>query len=230
METKTAEQLSAALTVEKANINTYKAALGFTEPQIEECQQDHANLAAAIANVGIADADKQSVTKVKNAIYNGDANESIQPYPSFTLTPLPFPLVKAGALARYNTRKALAKLSSNYTDQIGTAMGYKDAASDPVSPDSVIPVIEAINAAAFGYSFGLLVSGREKASMWEVQIQREGANTWETVMSATGKSADVTITPTTPGKTERILVRVILKKNNQYYGQPSDPKYVTVNP
>jgi hypothetical protein len=230
METKTAEQLLAALTVEKANINTYKTVLGFGEAQIDECEQDHANLSAAITNVGVADADKQSVTKVKNAVYNGDASESIQPYPSFTLTALPFPLVKAGALARYNNRKGHAKLSGNYTDQIGTAMGYKDAPADPISPDAVLPIIEAINAAAFGYAFALIVSGRAKSNMWEVQIQREGSNTWETVMSATGKSADVIVAPTTPGKTERILVRVILKKNNQYYGQPSDPKYVTVNP
>jgi hypothetical protein len=230
METKTAEQLLAALTVEKANINTYKTVLGFSGAQISESEQDHANLSAAIANVGIADADKQSVTKVKNAIYNGDINESIQPYPSFTLTTLPFPDVKAGALSRYNNRKGHAKLSANYTDQIGTAMGYKTVTSDPVSPDAVIPLIEAINASAFGYAFGMIVSGREKADMWEVQIQREGSNTWQTVASATGKSADITITPTTPGKAERILVRVILKKNNQYYGQPSDPKFVTVNP
>jgi hypothetical protein len=38
------------------------------------------------------------------------------------------------------------------------------------------------------------------------------------------------VTPTTPGESEQIQVRVQLKKNNQNYGQPSDMVYVTVNP
>jgi hypothetical protein len=229
MRVDTAEKLLEALTVERANINTYKTQLGFSNDKVTECEQDHANLSTALENVGIADADKQSVTKVKNAVYNGNPNESIQPYPSFNLTSLPFPDVKAGVLSRYNNRKASAKLAAGYTLQIGTAMGYADAPSEPVSPSDVKPSIQAF-AAMVGYLFSLIVTGRAEATMWEVQIQRKGSDTWQTIMSATGKSADITITPTTPGQAEQILVRIILKKNNQVYGQPSDPVYVTLNP
>ena len=86
MKTNTAELLLEALTVELANIRTYQTPLGFSGADVEECEQDRANLQAALHNAGIADADKQSVTKVKNDVYNGDVNESIQPYPTFALT------------------------------------------------------------------------------------------------------------------------------------------------
>lgn len=229
MRTDTAEKLLEALTVEKANINTYKAQLGLTNTDVEECEHDHANLSAALDNVDIADADKQSVTKVKNAVYNGDSNESLEPYPTFALTALPFPDVKAGALSRYNNRKGRAKLAAGYTAQIGTAMGYTDTPAEPVSPSEVKPTVQAF-AAAFGFLFSIIVGNRAEATMWEVQIQRKGSDTWQTVASATGKSADITVTPTTPGQAEQILVRVILRKNNATYGQPSDPVYVTLNP
>lgn len=230
MKTDTPERLLAALAVEKANIETYKTPLGFSGGDITECEQDYANLQAALANVGIADADKQSVTKVKNDVYNGNVNDSIQPYPSFALTALPHPSVKAGALSRYNNRKGRAKLAAGYTQQIGIAQGYADEAAGKISPADVKAVIQSISAAAFGSVFALIVSNRGDSDMWEVQIQRKGSDAWHTITSATGKSADITITPTTPGQPEQILVRVILKKNNQIYGQPSDPAYVTVTP
>jgi len=229
MDTRTAELLLAALNVEKANINTYKTQLGFTNVEVTESEQDYGNLAAAIGNVAVADADKQSVTKVKNAVYNGDENESIQPYPTFTLTALPFPDVKAGVLTRYNRRKGKGRLSANYTQQIGVAMSYEGTASEQISPSDVKPSVQAF-AALIGYLFSLVVLNRAGATMWEVQIQRKGSDVWQTIASATGKSTDITITPTTPGQAEQILVRVILKKNNQSYGQPSDPVYVTLNP
>lgn len=229
MKTRTAEELLEALTVEKANINTYKSQLGFANTDVEECGQDHANLSAAIDNADIADADKKSVTKVKHDIFNGDTNDSIQPYPTFALTALPFPEVKADALARYNNRKRRGKLAAGYTGQIGTAMGYADTPAESISPSEVKPSVQAF-AAALGFMFSLVVGNRADATMWEVQIQRKGSDTWQTVASATGKSADITVTPTTPGTAEQILVRVILKKNNQIYGQPSNPVYVTLNP
>jgi len=230
MKTRNAEELFEALTVEKANIGTYKTQLGFSSDDVDECEHDHANLQAAIANVGIAEADKKSVTKVRNAVYNGDADDSIQPYPAFALTALPFPAAKAGALARYLNRKGRGRLGAGYTEQIGTAIGYASDSTGKIQPEQVRAIIQSISAAAFGYVFALIVAGRGDADMWEVQIQRKGSDTWQTTQSATGKSADIRINPTTPGQPEQILVRVILKKNNQIYGQPSDPAYVTLNP
>lgn len=229
MNTRTAEMFFDALTVEKANINTYKTQCGFSNPDVAECQQDHANLEAALANVTIADADKQSVTRVKNAVYNGDVNESVDPYPSFSLTPLPHPDVKAGALSRYNNRKGRAKLAAGYTDQIGIAMGYAGEPAGSVSPDSVKPTIT-VEAAQTDYLFSVVVANRAESDMWDVFTLRKGAADWVSAGRFTGKSADITITPTTPGNPEQIQVRVQLRKSNQNYGQASDIVYVTVNP
>jgi hypothetical protein len=230
MDTRTAELFFEALTTEKANIETYKSQLGFSDAQIDECIHDHANLAAGIANVQIADADKQSVTKLKNNLYDGNPNEALNPYPSFTMTALPFPAMKAGALSRYNNRKRQGKLSADYTSQIGLAMGYETSPADSITPNTVKAIIEAVSSAAVGYTFGIIVSNRAKSDMWEVQIKRKGSDTWQTIGSATGKSADFTVTATTQGEAEQIEVRVLLKKANQIYGQPSDPTYLTLNP
>jgi hypothetical protein len=230
MKTDTAPKLLAALNVEKANIGTYKSDLGFGDPEIDECTQDQANLEVALENVPIATESKQSVTEVKDQVYNGDPDESINAYPSFALTALPNPAVKAGALSRYNNRKGRAKLASGYTEQIGIAMGYVDTPAEPVSPGSVKPVIDVASPAASGYSFTLVISGREDADAGDVLIRRGGSETWAFAKSFTGKAVDITISPTTPGQPEKIQVTVQLKRKNENYGQPSDAVSVTVNP
>ena len=63
-----------------------------------------------------------------------------------------------------------------------------------------------------------------------MQIQRKGSETWQDAAFATNNPVEVTITPTTAGQPERILVRAILLKNNEPVGQPSDPTFVTANP
>lgn len=227
----TPERLFDKLTVEKANVNTYKTQLGFGAPEIDENEQDHANLGTAIENVPIATDGKESVTEVKNAVFNGDGNESVNPYPSFTLTALPFPNVKAGALSRYENRKKRAKLASGYTEQIGIAMGYVDAVGEHVSPDSVQLVIETAHPAASGYGFALIVSNRVDADSWQVKYRvKGGGETLHNLDTATGKSAEFTVPPLTPGQPMQIEVIVQGRKNNQNYGQPSDPKAVTLNP
>ena len=64
---------------------------------------------------------------------------------------------------------------------------------------------------------------------YKIQIQRNGQNTWQDVAFADSNPCEVTITPTTLGESERILVRAILIRKNEPVGEPSDPTYVTVN-
>lgn len=142
MTIKSAEQLLEALTVEKANIETYKVQLNFSSLDVTECNQDHSNLTTALDNQDITDAVSKGVTKVKNLVYNGKSTETVEPYPASAIAELPFPSVKAGSLSRYNNRKARAKLSSGYTKQIGLAMGYEDTPPDPVQPDTLTAAIK----------------------------------------------------------------------------------------
>lgn len=117
---------------------------------------------------------------------------------------------------------------TNYAKADGEALGFESVSSAPLNPNEVKPTIQ-VTAAASNYHFSIVVSGREAATMWDVYILRKGGE-WTKVETCNGKSADVQITPTTPGDAEQIQVRVQLRKNNADYGQPSDPTYVTVNP
>jgi hypothetical protein len=65
--------------------------------------------------------------------------------------------------------------------------------------------------------------------MWVVMIQPKGGE-WSNAGTFTGRSADVTYTPATPGNPVAVSVRVQLKKKNANYGQLSDIVAFTVNP
>ena len=154
-----------------------------------------------------------------------------QPTPQFPENPnftLPI-VIPTGMFDRLNKLVDRIRAAPAYTDEIGALLGILPTALDSISPENVKPTIQTF-AAANNYHFSVVVAGRAEANMFEVELRRAGQETWETVKSATGKSVDVTITPTTPGKPEQLQVRVQLQKNNADYGQPSDPAYVTVNP
>jgi len=76
-----------------------------------------------------------------------------------------------------------------------------------------------------------VVANRAESDQWEVQASpTTAAPNWAFVKAATGKSTDVTFTPTTPGQPQQFQIRIQLKRNNVNYGQLSDPVFVTVNP
>lgn len=153
-----------------------------------------------------------------------------KPTPEFPADPnfaLPV-VVKTGIFERLVDLVNRIKVAPNYTDQIGASLGIVPTETGSVTPDNVKPVIEAF-AALEGYEFSIVVSNRAKADQWLVAILREGATKWQNIKAATGKSVDVEVQPTQEGKPERLQVRVQLIKNNEDYGQPSDPTFVTIN-
>ncbi len=216
MQTRTAEQLLEALTVEKANINTYRTQLGLTEADVTACTEDHANLTAALDNVDVVEADKKGVTQVKNLVYSGDPNITVEPYPSFTLTALPFPDVKAGSLSRYNNRKGRAKLAAAYTTQIGMAMGYEDTPPDPISP-------ELLNAALKSYknlgSYQLEAAfAKQGMSGMVFQYRLKGAEKWLDIKTALQSPATFGIPPQPDDAAVEIELRCRLLNGNQQVG------------
>lgn len=108
-------------------------------------------------------------------------------------------------------------------------MGIVVPKGEGISPGSVKPTGD-VSAAQNGYLFSVVVANRGESDQSEVQIRRAGSETWTTVKAFTGKSVDVTVSPTTPGQPEQIQVRIQLKKKNENYGQVSDAVSVTVNP
>lgn len=220
------DELIGKLTTQKANIGTYGPEVGATLPEIADITNDLENLEEAGEISEVVDDNKKVCTQIKQALFNGDENVPIPEYPVFPVAVLPQP-AKAGALQRFIDRGKRWKTSNGWTPEIGTALGYDGPAPKPV-PGTVKPSIEAFAAAA-NAMFSLVVSNRGEAPMWDVYILRKGGN-WTKVDTASGKSADIHVALTTPGEAEQIQVRVQLRKNNEDYGQLSDPVYVTLNP
>ncbi len=117
---------------------------------------------------------------------------------------------------------------TNYAKADGEALGFESTASQPVVPADVKPTIH-LFASAHDYGVTIVVNGRNGVMNWDVYLTRKGGNRTK-YTTCEGKSADITITPTTPGDAEQVQIDIQLRKSNANYGQPSDPAYVTVNP
>ena len=211
-----------------AVINQYKSELGISDADIAALHNDFLALDWILGRANLVTEFEGMFFGVKKLLIRGEKDAALGAFSEAPDLALPVGVtLAAGIEKRSRERDALYRLKAS--EAARQALDLVDA-PDNLSPDDVKANIDAVSAAAFGYTFALIVSGRGKSDMWEVQIRRKGSETWQTTGSATGKSADFTIAPTTPGAAEQIEVRVILKKANQIYGQPSDPTYVTLNP
>lgn len=204
------------------------ASLGFSAAEIDGFGDDNTVMQF------LADGDTQlnafgsAVRQYRKIITEGDIGEPTPAFPAnpaFALTTT----IVTGLFERLNKARARIMAAPTYTDETGALLGILPGTSGSISPDSVKPTIT-VSPAQTGYLFSVVVANRAESDMWEVWILRKGSANWSNAKTATGKSVDVTVTPTTPGDAEQMQVRVQLRKNNQNYGQPSDVVYVTVNP
>ncbi len=217
MQTNTAERLLEALTVEAANISTYETQLGFSRTEVDECNQDKANLEVTLDNTDVARAGSKGTTAIKDAYYNGNPAETIEPYPSMALTVLPFPSAKAGALSRYNNRKGRAKLAAGYTREIGIAMGYEDAPSEPVSPDSLQGSLKSYKDLG-DYEFEAAFAKQGMSGLL-IQYRVKGTERWFDIKTALSSPVTVRVTPPgTDGAALEIEIRVRLLDGNTQVG------------
>ena len=230
MPIKTLDQLIAVLTAMKGNIDTYQAAVGATAADITFVAHALENLVYLRGYSEEVDAFKKGVFQMKQTAFNGDVNEVIGPFPVVAAGASPTPL-NAGYLERVNILIRRFKLGPGYNHDIGVALGFES--SDPSlqiqDPSTVKPTVEAF-AAQTGYVASVVVGNRANSDQWEVQASPASAPNWHVVKTATGKSTDVTFTPTTPGQPQQFQIRIQLKRNNQDYGQLSDIVTVTANP
>lgn len=226
MATPSFDALISKLTLQAANIETYKSDVDASAQERADITNDLGNLVYIQDYADVIDGDKKTVTQIKQALFNGDENIAIPVIPTVAAGALPN-AAKAGAYQRFQERGKRWKTATGYTVEIGTALGYGGTTAQ-ADPATVKPTIDVFGAAT-NYHFSIVVSGRHEANMWDVYILRK-VGSWTKINSASGKSADISVTPTTPGDAEQIQVRVQLKKNNADYGQVSEPAYVTVNP
>lgn len=204
------------------------AGLGFTANEINSLNNDNDVLQFLLGAAVEIEAYKKSVKEYREIITEGEIGEPNPQFPANPALALPAS-IDAGMFERLVKLVERIRAAPNYTDQTGALLGILPTQSEQIAPSEVKPQIETF-AAQTGYQFSVVVAGRGESDMWEVLILKKGSASWQSVKTAVGKSVDVTITPTTPGESEQIQVRVQLRKNNQNYGQPSDMAYVTVNP
>ena len=224
MQVDTYEKLLTMALLQKQNLPNYKTDVGATGEEITSVTEAAENLQYIKDFLITVEADKMTLTQIKNAVYNGDAVSDFGGFPAFTP---PHALV-AGLKEQFQKRNARYKLAEGYTKEIGIALGIEEN-TQPISPDSVKPTFEAFPAQT-GYEAALVIANRGKSDMWRALGRKMNSEKWGEIGSATGKSADVSIAPTTEGQPERMEIKIQLYKSNEPYGQASDPQYVTFNP
>jgi hypothetical protein len=227
MKIRTYDELVNCLVLQNANLPTYKTQVGAGDADIEAVAEELANLQYLDEYAATTDAKKKTVFEIKQAVFNGDPDDGVSPFPVFAAAAPPFALV-AGCLERAQKRNARFKTADGYTKEIGIALGI-DGDSQSISPDSVKPTLE-VTPAQSGYEAAIVVGKRGNATMYKVLGRRMNSETWNVLDSGTGKGGSVTITPTTPGLPEKMQLKIQLYKNNEPYGQQSDPVDATFNP
>lgn len=179
------------------------------------------------ARHGFDEAGKQC-TKYMNTIAGNDPNAD--PPTTFTYTAgSGAPADPEPGVEKYirDIRREVVGLT-NYAKADGEALGFEAIATPSLNPNDVKPSVQ-LFAAAHDYEVTIVVTGRNGVSSWDIYETRKGG-TRTKVDTRDGKSGNIFIVPTTPGDPERVQIDVQLRKNNQNYGQPSDPAFVTANP
>ena len=223
----TIEKLLAMLLLQKANLPTFQSKVGATNAEIEEINQDVENLQYLIDLASLVEANKKTVNKIKQQVFNGDPDEEVSPFPVFPAIAAPFPLV-SGCLDRTSKRNRRYKAAAGYTKEIGMALGI-DGDNPPIPPESITPTLEAFPAQG-SYEAAVIVSKRGKSDMWKLLGRKMNGENWSEITSGTGKSINFKITPTVAGLPERLELKIQLYKANEIYGQQSNPTYATFNP
>lgn len=211
----------------EGKIAGHAAELDLTPAEVTEIEK---MCAAAIAvidfNTEFAST-AHAVTEWRDNVFNGIKGKTLTDPP----TPETFtndPAYETGIFQATRDWRDRWLAANGYTKAIGEDLMILGTKGDKVSEADVTPTISA-HAAASGYLVGLIVTGREDSDQWIVETRQNGGS-WTNTGSFTGKTADVHITPTTPGQPEVIEIRVRLRRKNADYGNPSQIATVTVNP
>ncbi len=222
----TPAELLEALTILEANINTYQIEVGATAEDIKEINNFRANLATVLNNADIVNADKQTMTQIKKAVYKGNPAAKIPSYPPFELIPLPFPDQKAGADQFYRKIKARYKTAQNYTKEIGTALGFEKSSSEKVSPDQLVAALKLADAGNHQYVVNFAKQGQNGLL---IQDRPRGTEKWRDAKTAL--MSPVTINapePSDENAAVQLEVRGRLLKGNIQVGKWSPIYLLTV--
>lgn len=216
------------LRLQSLKIDEFKADAGADGDDISSIKNDYQNMKAITEFCPLADEYKTGAFAIKRALIRGEIGEAVGTLMTAPVFTPPFDLV-SGIEKRSRERDGRFKRSKTITQAALDALDLADAAGEGVGESAVEPTVEAF-AAASGYEAAVVITNREKSDMWKILGRRKNSEDWTELTTGTGKSGNLQITPTTAGQPEQLEIVVRLYKNNQPYGQRSEPTYLTFNP
>ena len=228
MEIDTPEQLLAALTTLETNLPQYLKDVGATGADLTAVSQDRANLAQGLTNQDVIAADGKASTAIKNIIFDGDPHTKVSDYPSFGISPLPFPDVPGGCLSRYRMLKAHLKSSAGYTKEIGLALGFETTETGAISLDGLTGAAVLKDLGNYQYEAAFRKMG---ATGMQFQERLKGTEKWADTKTAVSSPIVITVAaPAAEGAAVQIEVRCRPMKGNDLVGSWSPIYPLTVNP
>jgi hypothetical protein len=212
------------------NLATVGASLGLTAAEIASVEDDNTAMQDMAAAMVALDAYVSAVRQYRITVTEGNVGDPTPAFPA-AIDPTPSELRPTGIYQRLIELVERIRAAPAYTDEIGALLGIIPSPSvpGPNIPDVDLKPVIKVSQSVGDYKFDVNVT-RLGQDSFKIQIQRSGESTWTDAAFATKNPCHVTVTPTTPGQPERILVRAILLSGNDPVGIPSDPVYVTVNP
>lgn len=201
--------------------------LGFTAADVTAVENDNQVMQFLSDTVVQLEAYEEAVKQYRIVITEQPIGKNTPEFPanpSFTL-PIEVP---TGIFERLNDLVDRIRVAPGYTDEIGALLGILPSSPDKPAPETLKPVATIVPAFG-GYKFTVHAT-RMGMPAYKAQIRRMDSEAWTDAGFSTTADLEVTVQPTVAGQTERLQVRVILLKNNQPVGEPSDAVYVTVNP
>lgn len=212
----------------QTNLTPVAASLGILPAELAALGldiEDYQSLAATTVSV---DAFKAAVREFRLSFSEGKVGDPTPVFPSESFNAPPNAPRPAGFFQRLVELIDRIRTAPAYTNEIGASLGIIPAQSNGIPEADVKPAIEVFPSQT-GYMFSIVVSDRGEADAFVVMVQPKGGN-WSDAGMFTGKSADVTYAPATPGDPVMISVRVKLRRKNTDYGQLSDVVPITLNP
>lgn len=206
----------------------FAVGLGFTAADVTKVQNDNLMIQWLSDAQRAAKANLDSFRKFRDESLYGEKGDPIPVEPPTSLPAQPA-ILTTNIMERLTLLVERIYLSDNYTEATGEALGIVASSADNLTPDNVKPAIQ-LFPTQNSYEAIVTVSARGNSDIFNVQVRNMTSDVWTIVKSGTGKTLTFQLKPTTPGQSEKFLVRVQLLRRNEPYGQPSDPAYVTVTP
>jgi hypothetical protein len=211
-----------------ANLTPIAPMLGITNAELADLALDVEDFQSVAATTVSADSFRSSLREFRLSFSEGKVGDPTPVFPAENFNAPPNAPRPAGFFQRLIELIDRIRAAPAYTNEIGAALGILPAQSNGIPEADVKPSIEVFPSQT-NYMFSVVASDRGEADAFVVKVQPKGGN-WSDAGMFTGKSADVTYAPATPGEPVMISVRVKLRRKNADYGQMSDVVPVTLNP